>query len=476
MKLRLWSRLRLAPRIAIMIVLTMVATYSLDNLLRRLVPPPDFVFLDRDWLREATIEAASIALTSTGERRVEALSSLSSETWLDFSIKPRLPALLRNDPPELLAALTAQIAQRLEISPMRVRATGAQLHGSRNREPETVAVIFAEKLPVLMIEMMRDSIRQDVMAASGLCIAIQLDAANWLVVTPQKGELAGARRLRNLSVVIGALALIVGLSLGIARRLTRPLTQLATAAERLGREREPTPIAEVDVPEFAAIARKFNEMQLRLKHFVDERTQMLAAISHDLRTPLTRLRLFAEYVDDGHQRQQLLSDIAEMDTIIGSSLAFASDEAHLEPHGAVDLASLLISLCDTMSDAGGRVTYHGPDHAQLPCQPVAMRRAFANLIDNGCKYGERVDVTLRDAADAIVASVTDNGPGIPQDQVERAFAPFQRLEASRNRATGGTGLGLTIARDVIGGHGGSITLTPATPTGLTVLVRLPKPG
>ncbi|WP_315834656.1 sensor histidine kinase [Bradyrhizobium prioriisuperbiae] len=210
--------------------------------------------------------------------------------------------------------------------------------------------------------------------------------------------------------------------------------------------------------------------------FVEERTNMLAAISHDLRTPLTRLRLMAEYVRDDEQRSEVLSDISEMETMIKSSLAFGSAEARREPYSMVDIASLLISLCDNFSDMGHDVGYQGADHAQLSCQPVAMRRALTNLIDNGQRYGERVNVRLQNETQAIVIVIQDVGPGIAPDQVERAFAPFQRLDSSRNRSTGGTGLGLAIARDVIRGHGGEITLAPAeTPPGLLVTVRLPKP-
>jgi signal transduction histidine kinase len=151
-----------------------------------------------------------------------------------------------------------------------------------------------------------------------------------------------------------------------------------------------------------------------------------------------------------------------------------SDEIHREPYSAVDLASLVISQCDNFVDAGRKVSYKGPDHAQLTCRPVALRRAFSNLIDNGCKYGGEVCVSLTDNDVSLMIDIRDNGPGIPADQVERAFAPFQRLEASRNRETGGTGLGLTIARDVVLSHGGDIQLV-SDDTSFLVRVELPRP-
>jgi signal transduction histidine kinase len=253
------------------------------------------------------------------------------------------------------------------------------------------------------------------------------------------------------------------------------LQQLSAAAERLGRERSTTTIPEMRIPEYKAIADSFNDMQMRLKRFVDERTQMLAAISHDLNTPLTRLRLLAEELGDTKQREQVLSDINEMDMMIKASLDFARDDSRQEPSVSVDIASLLISLCDTVSDAGQSARYCGPDHASLSCRPGALRRAIGNLIDNGCKYGGKVVVELEALDDDVAIRVKDQGPGIPEEDREKAFTPFQRLETSRNRQTGGTGLGLPIARDIIRSHGGDISLHDSPGTGLTVAVRLPRP-
>ncbi|WP_343518413.1 HAMP domain-containing sensor histidine kinase, partial [Sphingomonas sp.] len=223
----------------------------------------------------------------------------------------------------------------------------------------------------------------------------------------------------------------------------------------------------------AAIAETFDAMQLRLKRYVDERVQMLAAISHDLRTPLTRLRLLAEYVEDPAQRAQLQSNLAEMETMVADALAFMREEASRDPMETVDVAALLISLADAYHDLGEDVVYDGPDHLDLRCRAVAMRRAFANLIANGCKYGEAVHIVLADGADQVAIAFRDRGPGIPPEDAERAFAPFVRLESSRGRETGGTGLGLTISRDVVRGHGGEIDFERDA-HGFVVRVRLPR--
>ena len=304
-------------------------------------------------------------------------------------------------------------------------------------------------LPALT-DIVRDAIEEDVMAVTWLQVSLHLADGTWIAVTEPGRELATARRFRNFGILVVGFGLIAGLSLLAARMIIRPLQRLAAAADRLGRERELTltPVSKPEVPELDAIADSFNEMQQRLKRFVDERTHMLAAISHDLCTPLTRLRLFAEFVNDQQQRALVLNDIDEMEQMLRASLAFASDEARHEAHSRVDVAALLISLCDTVSDAGGQVSYDGPDHAELPCQPVAIRRAFSNLIDNACKYGKQADVRLSEYADMIEITISDRGPGIPADEVELAFTPFRRLEGSRNRESGGVGLGLSIARDV----------------------------
>jgi signal transduction histidine kinase len=470
---RLWSSIGVAPRIAMVIALTFVAAQLVDRALRILVPPPGLLIVDRSWFADAAIEAQRAASSPDPAHRMAALSSLGSTEWLDFRIEPNTPSRRTSELPDSITSLDAELSHKLDLDSGSVIVTAAPF-GSPLRAA-TSGVVILPNLPVLHNLAGADKIQNDVPLMTHFKVGIRLPDQSWLIITQRQGNMIGARHLRNLAILIGVLLFIGGLSLWMARALVAPLKELAIAAERLGREREPTPIGPMSIPEYATIARAFNQMQSRLKSFVDDRTNMLAAISHDLRTPLTRLRLVAEDVTVADLKGQILSDISEMEAMIKSSLAFASDEARREPHTVVDIASLLISLCDNFADMGGDVVYHGPDHAPLPCQPVAMRRALANLIDNGVRYGDRVAITLHDRAHTIVITIRDVGPGIAPNQVERAFSPFQRLDSSRNRTTGGTGLGLTIARDVIRGHGGDITLSLATPQGLLVEVALPKP-
>jgi hypothetical protein len=207
---------------------------------------------------------------------------------------------------------------------------------------------------------------------------------------------------------------------------------------------------------------------------VSDRTQALAAVSHDLRTPIQRLRLRAGFLDDAEAQRSIDADLDEMEAMVGATLAFLRGDTDGEEPRPTDLAAILRTLCDEAADRGGAVTIDGPDHVLLRLRPVATKRAFANLIDNAVKYGGAAWVALRDAPEAAVVSVEDDGPGIPEAAMATVFEPFQRLEASRNRGTGGTGLGLTIARRAVEGHGGTITLANRPGGGLVVTVRLPR--
>lgn len=469
---RLWCRLSLTPRIGIVIVLALIATQVLDKLLTELVPPPNIIFYTHDWLAEQADVAVRIANETAAGDRPAVLARLNS-AWLAYSISTSQPAQAPHDS-QPVDVLRKVLETKLGSKVQRVMVTGTPLTNPE-RATTTITIVLAA-LPALVRDIGDDHFQDGAVAAGQLEVAMQLVDGAWLRITEPNRESAAARRIRNVAVLFGGLALIAGFALLAARMVIRPLRYLSKAADRFGRDRELSELPKAHVPEIDAIADSFNQMQQRLKRFVDERTYMLAAISHDLRTPLTRLRLFAEYVRDEQQRKLVLNDIEEMEQMIRASLTFASDEARLEPHSGVDLAALLISLCDTVSDAGGNALYEGPDHAELPCQPVAMRRAFSNVIDNACKYGNEAQVRLVESADAIEVTVTDRGPGIPADQIALAFLPFRRLEGSRNRESGGVGLGLTIARDVFHGHGGSIILASAPSGGLVVRMRLPKPA
>jgi signal transduction histidine kinase len=216
----------------------------------------------------------------------------------------------------------------------------------------------------------------------------------------------------------------------------------------------------------------------RIQRFVADRTQMLAAIGHDLRTPITRLRLRAEFMDDDEQRRKMLSDLDEMEQMIAATLAFARDDAAAEPASAIDLAALCRTVADEAADArpelAEAIAFEGPDRLTVRARPIALKRAIANLVSNALAYGGSARLRLDPPAGGVVRLlVEDDGPGVPEAELEAVFAPFRRLEESRNRETGGTGLGLTIARNILRAHGGDVVLANRQGGGLAATVSLP---
>ncbi len=314
---------------------------------------------------------------------------------------------------------------------------------------------------------------QDMHRVRMLRVAVALADGSWLVFSATHAP-DGSFRLARFGLWMALIALVVtGLSLWAARRLTAPLAAFAAAAERLGVDGGASPLPETGPRELRAATHAVNRMQERLARYVEDRTRMVAAIGHDLRTPLTRLRLRAEFIDDPETQRKILADLAEMEAMISATLAFARDDAQQEPRVQADLADLLQSLIDDRADAGRDAGYRGPAHLAATLSPVAMRRALANLIDNAINYGGRADVTLTVIAGHAVIEIDDSGPGIPESEREKVFHPFYRLEGSRCRDTGGTGLGLSVARTIVRGHGGDIGLANREGGGLKATVTLP---
>jgi signal transduction histidine kinase len=307
----------------------------------------------------------------------------------------------------------------------------------------------------------------------GLVIAIRLADGRWLnaaTVLPIAPPGPAWPALASMLVLAGAVVLGVAL---VVRRITSPLRELAQGAERLGRGETVPPLAEAGPEEVRRTTRAFNRMQARLRRFVDDRTRMLAAISHDLRTPITTLRLRAELLDDEEQRLKILATLDEMQRMAEATLAFAREEASSEETRVVDLAALIESLAEDLVDLGRDVTVAVPGRTPYPCRPHALKRAIRNLVENACVYGARARVALTASGSDLAVTVDDDGPGIPEADMERVFAPFVRLEPSRNPETGGIGLGLAIARTIARAHGGDVELLNRPEGGLRATLRLP---
>ena len=305
---------------------------------------------------------------------------------------------------------------------------------------------------------------------------IRLADGSWVTFDVPMAELAYVPSHASIAS-LSAMALgIVLTSILVVGWINNPLRRLARAADDFGAGDSPVPLPEDGPREVRHAARAFNAMQARIHRLVADRTQALAAVSHDLRTPIQRLRLRAGFLEDAETQGAIDADLDEMEGMVESTLAYLRGETESEAPRQADLATILRTLCDNAADRGAAVTYSGPDRAAMPLRPLAAKRAFANLIDNAVKYGGGARVTLSDVSGSTTVWIEDSGPGIPASEIEAVFEPFHRLEASRNRGTGGSGLGLTIARQVIAAHGGTISLANRPAGGLTVTVRLPRTG
>ncbi|MQP65265.1 HAMP domain-containing protein [Niveispirillum sp. SYP-B3756] len=280
-----------------------------------------------------------------------------------------------------------------------------------------------------------------------------------------------------LASLAGSAAVAILLSAWVLGFTTRPLRRFAAAANRLGVDMNAPSLDEAGPREVRLAAAAFNKMQRRLRAFVEDRTRMLAAVSHDLRTPLTRMRLRAEFIDDDSVREKMLDDLGEMEAMIGSTLAFARDEAAQEDIQPLELNAMLERLVEDMRDGGKPASMtHSPFPVPIMGRRMALRRAIANLLENAVKYGQRADIAIAVTGENVTVTIDDDGPGIPETEFDNVFRPFFRLEGSRSRDTGGTGLGLSVANDIIRAHGGEIGLANRPEGGLRVTVVLPMAG
>lgn len=307
-----------------------------------------------------------------------------------------------------------------------------------------------------------------------LLVSTRLPDDGWLNLSVTTlGSTAGRDRHFVVPTTLMSLAILT-VAVFLVRACTAEFRTLARAARRLGVDVGAPPLPVRGPEEVREAAQAFNEMQGRVRALLTDRTQMLAAISHDLRTPITAIRLRAEFIEDDEERNRILAQLDEMEAMISATLAFLREDGGREEAKVVDIRALLETICDEMADAGRPVHCDGPADVTLRCRRVALKRALSNLIDNAVKYGGAAAVSLRARPDRLEIRIEDEGPGIPEAEMEKAFDPFYRIEASRNRQTGGFGLGLTVARSIARAHGGDIILENRRTGGLRVTVVLPR--
>ncbi len=310
---------------------------------------------------------------------------------------------------------------------------------------------------------------------NGFGFAIPLDDGTWLnMIYAKPSYLTQPTLTPGYYTALGITFLIfAGVALFVAQRISRPLRHLAKSAERLGRGEELEVLPEEGSADIRSTIAAFNRMQIRLRRFLEDRTRLLAAIGHDLRTPITSMRLRTEFITDEDTRAKFNATLDEMQGMAEAALSFAKTESLTEPTRTVELNALLESICDDLADMGWDVKFKSDGRRPYPCRPATLRRAIRNVIENAIRYGEHARVELLTTEEGVDICIEDDGPGIPPEEHERVFQPFVRLESSRSRDTGGVGLGLSIARSIVRNHGGDVEFSRAE-TGFRTHLRLPE--
>jgi signal transduction histidine kinase len=314
-------------------------------------------------------------------------------------------------------------------------------------------------------------------------IGMRLSDGSWLTLraaVPPPRPSTSVIFVASFTMMTVAAALLV---LWAVRRLTQPVVALAEAAEALGRDVNAPPLPEGGPTEIAIAAAAFNTMAERIKRFVRDRTFLITAIGHDLRTPITRMRLRAEFIEDELQRHKMLADLDELEAMVRATMEFGRDVTSGEVITRFDLAALsrtvLEEIGDARPEASEKLSYQGPDGLVVDARPRAMKRALNNLVSNAVSYAGNARIVLAAprptsrGGRVVTLLVEDDGPGIPSDELEQIFLPFRRLEESRSRETGGVGLGLSIARNILRAHGGDVTLGNHPGGGVRAIVTLP---
>jgi two-component system, OmpR family, sensor kinase len=467
-----------------------------------------------------TIEAAAGALKGEAARTTDGRALHSRITAQPVRRSDQDAA----DPVAL--AITAVLAERLDVAPERVRVSVD--HGTRRRGPPTqpersrTNMIFvgpspppppdapappappAPPPPPSLVEQVETVVRRpdrgdparfairrtegvgtiglDGRARQFTILADRLTFApftasvlqpdgRWATVEPPR-DLLSPWQGRVLIALAISMLLLAPLVWWMARRLTRPIRVFANAAERLGADPEAAPLTPSGPSEVRTAIHAFNDMQASLRDHMRKRTQTVAAIAHDLRTPLTRLRFRAERAPEA-VRDRMAADIEEMDALIAQAMAYVRGEATPERRERFDLAALAADCAGGFSETGAAVTFAHVGALPVEADPAALRRALANLIANAIQYGGSARLTAFAEDGRAVVAVEDDGPGLPDDELEAVFEPFHRAERSRSRETGGAGLGLTVARQAARAHGGDVTLINRSEGGLTARLDLP---
>jgi signal transduction histidine kinase len=409
------------------------------------------------------------------EARQRAVAELNVPPLQISLDRPGWPQISTSEP-----ALAARLKRRLatllgEHWSVRVRirdasaGEGALANLSHSHTPPTAPY----RMPDDMHENRLDS-GLSAFSRMSFLIQIKLHDGTWVTfdhAVPAEVFVWPQKLLWSLIVLLVSVVIV---TLIAVRWLTRPLANLSNAADALGRDINRPPLEEKGSIEVRNAARAFNNMQARLKRLMRDRSRMMAAVSHDLKTPITRLRLRTEMLEDEQVKDKFCLDLDEMESMVQSALDFMRDLENDEPAQAMDINALLEVLQADAEEGGQRLDITGGIHSPYRGKPLALKRCLSNLVGNAIKYGKKAKILVEDNQYNLRLRIADEGPGLPESELERVFEPFYRLENSRSRQTGGTGLGLSIAHNIARAHGGKLILRNRPEGGLEAELTLPR--
>ncbi|MGH8177092.1 MAG: ATP-binding protein [Steroidobacter sp.] len=396
------------------------------------------------------------------------------------SLYPVLESIGSEDLPVLLdLASSCHAGYTVTQAPFRQDRSTVETRRLRKRIAGELA-LDAERLSVGHARLARDDFSYEKcspaeidLPVEGIVISVELRSGKWLNVEVHPHERHLREKIDWMMRASGAFIFVGGIAIFFMRRLSKPLNSLTLAARRFGEGLQVSELMEDGPVDLRRAIRSFNRMQQQVTDEVAKRTNTLAAISHDVRTPLTALRVKAELIDNADVRRDLISSINKMEEITASALEFLRGQSRSEPMRPVDLSALLESECLDFEEVGRNAAFVGAHNVHHTCRPDALARAVRNLIDNAVKYGNGALVALRADSEFVYISVADNGPGIPADKMNRALEPFERLSQARESSQGGFGLGLAVAKAISEGHDGELILAANEPRGLIATIRLP---
>jgi signal transduction histidine kinase len=437
--------------------------------------------------RFAMTEILVVALTLALASLIRTFGGVWFQEPLDRSRLPKETAdivrIFEAAPPQVRPALAAAAADDsthidwYSAESLAARSLEASSRNARNKVQDTIRAHLHRTVLALGPRVKKPAPQEAAYGRGQSTVpylaVVQLNDRSWLVFSLKNSKWGIDKPFRwMIGLCLLAIAITI-VTVFAARQFSRPVEHLAAAVRKFGMDPQAPPIPETGPKELRQVVRTFNAMQAQIQKFLAYRTMTLAAISHDLRTPLTRIRLRGEFMENPEQQARLFRDVDEMRAMVDGALVFFRDDAVAEATTTFDLPGVLLTIANDCADQKIDVTYTGPAHAVYHGRPFALKRAFTNLVENAIKYGTSPQIELSCEDTVFVVAVRDRGPGIPDDALERVFRPFYRLDKSRNRTVGGVGLGLTVVQAIVHGHGGEIALSNRPGGGVEARVTLP---